>query len=163
MQWRLLQLLIGAALLTTMVVVASTPSSCTEADFPHEYAPSHRIFGPGMAEDPFAASSPAACRAACCALGNACQAYYWVYTQVSGPDCRYGQGYAVGLPRSLANATSFCDRTHPEWSCDHSMTARSRTALPPVPERPRPHIGIRPCRRRPERRCSRRPMRRMRC
>ena len=110
--------------------------SCTDQDFPHDYS-TKRIFGAGMTEDPFAASSPAACREACCAL-QGCQAFFWDYSQVSGPNCHYGQGFAIGLRRGQINATVNCDRARPEWSCNYSRTARSRAALPPVPEHPPP-------------------------
>jgi hypothetical protein len=142
-------LLLPRCCVATMLATSSPPSSsstpplspavgsslCTDDDFPRDYS-AHRIFGPEMIEDPFASSSPAACRAACCLLGQRCQAYYWDYSQVSGPECHYGRGYAVGLRRGQINATSYCNLLRPQWSCNHSRTARSRQTLPPVPESP---------------------------
>ena len=131
---------LGRVLLLVALPGAAQPQgdSCSDSDFPHEY-PGQQIGGRWMVLDPFGEDSPAACRAACCAAGPACEAYYWDISQVGGPKCHHGRGYALPLSGRGSNSSVMgCGQARPAWGCNESRTARSRVALPPVPPAP-PH------------------------
>ena len=94
------------------------PSSCTDADFPHDL---NGLKVDGLQAHPTVKSADD-CRAACCDAGASCQVFEWTPTRASGSNCWIGR-YAKPEPGSDPG---------------RGYISRARGNIPPPPPPPPP-------------------------
>ena len=91
------------------------PSSCTDADFPHDL---NGLKVDGLKAQPTVKSADD-CRAACCDAGPSCQVFEWTPTRASGSTQSESISTSMQMPATMRSRGS----SHSHRSAQPSMTS----------------------------------------